>query len=60
YSAEEPGHRTWCHLYNDAVANDGDEVQRVDDAEAKQLIQEHEASDDLVTPQRPNFGGEYR
>lgn len=60
YPAEEPSHRTWCHLYNDAVARDGDDVKQVDDAKAKQFIQEYEANDEMVVPQRPDFGGEYR
>lgn len=56
YPAEESGHRTWCHLYNDAVIRDGEAVERVDEAEAKQLIQEHGIADDTAVPPQSERG----
>ncbi|WP_233740854.1 ABC transporter ATP-binding protein [Halobaculum saliterrae] len=58
YPAGKSGHRTWCHLYNDAVSRDGDEIDHVDEMKAKQHIEEYAAAADGV-PYRPDFGSEY-
>ena len=59
YPAEDLSHRTWCHLYNDAVTRDGDDVERVEEAEAKQLIKEIDAADESAATHHSEFGGEH-
>jgi peptide/nickel transport system ATP-binding protein len=57
YRGEEPGHTTWCHLYNDAVEHDGEEATVVDVDRAMELIEEHAAEGEA--PSRARTGGEY-
>lgn len=57
YPGSESGHSAHCHLYNDAVDRDGTEIVDVDEARAKQLIEEHEDGDGV--PYRPPTGGEF-
>jgi peptide/nickel transport system ATP-binding protein len=57
YRGEEPGHTTWCHLYNDAVEHDGEEATVVDVDRAMELIEEHAAEGEA--PPRARTGGEY-
>lgn len=52
-------HQTHCHLYNDAVVRDGEEVTSVDETRAKQLIEQHAAADNERIPSQPTFAGEY-
>jgi len=57
YRGEQPGHTTWCHLYNDAVEHDGEEATVVDVDRAMELIEEHAAEGEA--PSRARTGGEY-
>lgn len=57
YQAAELGHKTWCHLYNDAVSRDGEEVERINEAEARQIIQQHMTGDTAAVPHGSNPGG---
>jgi peptide/nickel transport system ATP-binding protein len=57
YRGEQPGHTTWCHLYNDAVEYDGEDARVLDPDRAREDIEKHEAEGDVSY--RPQFGGEF-